>query len=652
MKKLSPVAHRRLDFFPTPVPDESVTSVLSRYVARSPGGARNVLRSLGLPNLRPDNPMPPIAPFLSLLPLGHPWVSVRDVLATHTIVPSLLFFTATDAREKVLSKLAVAARNDPFLMLGLALRKDFSAMRMGLKYCPDCVRDSLAKNGFGCYLRHHQLPYVLVCEIHERPLVAGCKVCGHGDPQKGAWHMASRCDCQQPTPYLTVPEGGVPDDCLQSLVWIAKQSGTTMRASTPPANPVIALRERLRATGFGGARSGLSVKLLSDGLRSRFGTTALKLLGAADSDEELLRWTSRILGINNGSTIKDVGRLLCLTGLCCSSVSNLETELDSGSHSALVKQAEPKGYSAPPLLRRESTSAEVVRRTLEESRHRISRAAARLGVSPATLATDAVRHGIRVPLQASLCAKLGASKLDQIRQRLRAGVPKKTIEMDLNISDWTRRLIELDDLSLIDQHRQSTVDSLRKRHRSAIEAFMAVNRDAGRWDVAQQFAGPYDWLYTFDGVWLSETVQRKPLPSQRSTRAIRGDWPAIDQNLSIRAEDFVAGCRASDVRPQRITKYRILKGIGFLQMLTADKVARLPQLVETLDRLVDSDDSYIERRLQWAMAGYRRTGHELSMNRFRRLIAWGAPTVSAHRDRIMKLAVELGVPVDVRSLFA
>lgn len=650
MNKLSFVGHRRLDFFPTPLLNETVTSVLSRYMARSPGGTQVTLGSLGLPNLRPDNPVPAITPLLSVLPVGHPWRSVREVIETHTAVPSLLFFSAPAAREQVFSKLEVAARNAPFLMLGLALRKDSSGMRGGLKYCPDCVRDSLAENGFGCYLRLHQLPYVLVCDTHGRSLVTGCKICGHGNPQKGAWHMAARCACQQPTPYLAVPEGAS-DECLQSLLWIAKQSAMTMRALALPTNPVSALRTRLMASGFGGSRSGVSVKLLSEGLKSRFGTTALKLLGCAELDESLL-WTSTILRMNNGNAIRDVGRLLCLTGLCCSTVSDLEAEPINEPHSALLKAAEAKGYSGTRLLNRELMSAAVVKKALDQSAQRISRAAAWLGVSPSTLATDLMRHGIRVPLQASLHARVGTWKLDQVRKHLRAGVPKKTIEADLKISEWTRQLIELDDLSLVDQHRQATIDSLRKRHRNAIEAFVTVTPEVGRCAVAQQCSAAYDWLHKFDSAWLSEILKPELRMSQRSRREVRRDWPAIDQHLSIRAEEFVAGCITSDVRPQRITRYRILKGIDFQQFLSAEKAARLPQLIKTLEILVDSDNSYIERRLRWAMAGYRRTGHELSMNRFRRLIAWGAPTVAAHRDRIIEIAVELGVPVNMRSLFA
>jgi len=146
-------------FFPVPLPGEIHYSILARYHVLGAGalsakdreaitGSRNptLLQSAGRNTL-------PFATYVAER-TGLP----RDqILALHTVLPYYRPFVDLPgcALESVPEYLA-------------SIRRVRSPTR--LRYCPDCVDDSIKIHGQPYWRRQHQLPFVTVCVIHRRRL--------------------------------------------------------------------------------------------------------------------------------------------------------------------------------------------------------------------------------------------------------------------------------------------------------------------------------------------------------------------------------------------------------------------------------------------------------------------------------------------------
>src|SRR5260221_2175267 len=151
-----------LSFFPNPLPDELLYSVLARYVLergfKTRGQARGTL--MGMPKRRISYVLSNCLDFLiSILPPGHPY-SADQLIDQHTL---LLFYAPFFTLER-------AARARQY-------QKDFTynngkpvfkpAIIKCLRYCPLCVSADIVRHGFPYWHRMHHISVLDVCTIHQ-----------------------------------------------------------------------------------------------------------------------------------------------------------------------------------------------------------------------------------------------------------------------------------------------------------------------------------------------------------------------------------------------------------------------------------------------------------------------------------------------------
>lgn len=169
-----------LPYFPAPYPDELLYSLLARYhrhtCSTSPKrtledlfGSRNVRATVDLPGH--------LGALSDHLPLGLGLAPER-LAAESTLFPYYTAFQPPAVVAGVLAALIDGRADGIHLRLGIATTT--VSTPTGLRYCPLCHSEALARWGERFWRRAHQLPGVLVCPDHGVPLADSSVVPGLG----------------------------------------------------------------------------------------------------------------------------------------------------------------------------------------------------------------------------------------------------------------------------------------------------------------------------------------------------------------------------------------------------------------------------------------------------------------------------------------
>jgi len=148
---------------------ESILGIAARY-HRLAGHLRfqDTLQVLfGTRHAKPANMLPSHLQWMATL-LKYPG-SVQGLIEAHTALPYFRCFVAPTTYAQVLAAMAGPTAGGCKLTLGLV------ASRLGgsnhLAFCPACAEHDFASLGVATWYRDAQLPGVLVCAQHRRPLV-------------------------------------------------------------------------------------------------------------------------------------------------------------------------------------------------------------------------------------------------------------------------------------------------------------------------------------------------------------------------------------------------------------------------------------------------------------------------------------------------
>mgnify|MGYP001053225238 CR=1 FL=1 len=637
----------RLPGFPVAVTGETVSSVVGRHLLRTAGPKSRSLSFLGLRFASANALVPPdLAKLAGSMPSGHPWAgSPRDIVLRHTLVPLYLHFADPKRRASVLVSIESNASANPAASLGLTARA-IRRLATNYKFCPDCVARDVSPEGqgFPVIYREHQPPFVRVCAEHLKPLLFGCTKCQFGRTATSRWRMAGRCDCKAPRHDPTHVIG---DDVTYEagVVWLARQARTILHGDSldPTASPIARLREALANSGFA-RQGGLNSDAIATALNSRFGPALLSSLGVPEVARTAsgTRWVGRLLGSTavSGERTPDVLRSLLLTGLIADGVEAL---VGAPSDTAALKAPEPRGYGQQRQLDRALLPPGVIEVAIEASKGKIAAAAIRLGVSPARLAVDMQRQGIRLPLPAATAKRLGSDLIAAVQGALRAGIPKVEIQRSLGVSEWSIQLIELDSPSLRDTHREATIEQQRDSHRRAVLLHRQLHPSASRSDLLNNCVAALDWLRRFDSEWLGENLPRpKRVPS--GARRTRKDWHQLDRGYVAAIQSAERAELAKKNRPTRLTATRLLSVAG----VPNKKISLVPLAVAEAARCSESKDAFLRRKIVWALHEYVARHVPISMNQLRRVAGLPPRSLKDHADFIVETATALGLTFDAR----
>jgi hypothetical protein len=213
----------------------------------------------------------------------------------------------------------------------------------------------------------------------------------------------------------------------------------------------------------------------------------------------------------------------------------------------------------------------------------------------------------------------------------------------------TARKLEVDvntvrfQLQRIENHKKQdlevlpTVDSLQeerlKRHSNWL-AILKSHPDLGRKAVRMQAKADFAWLYRHDYKWLYE---HQPNRIVRTPPKPKVDWQERDRGIAKRIKPTVQEILQTPGLPRRITVSLIGKQLG-LRALFEKKLHKLPRVAKKLKFLTDSDESFAERRISYAIGTLREEGNRLEpWLVLRRASIRGSPTV--HKIIEVQLAI-------------
>lgn len=625
-------------FFPIPESGETVFSLVSRYARRSGLPHGWVLRALTGRRAHSQlfGTLPGAIPNLAgEMPFGHPWRDPMYIVNHHTGLPYFTYFCGEATRRRAVESLASQADTRGLRMsLGLVQYPQNTMVRHP-RYCPECVRSDYERLGYTCFRRIHQLPAVLVCPLHQRVLVHGCRRCGTYPTKGRVLSMAGRCRCEEIDPLPVVQ---VRSDQIEPLHWLAVQSGVLVESSgTLNENCRARLRHRALEIGYHAKNRGINSNALAKAVVRRFGADLLQQLGiVVETSSGAAPWIRRLPCPQlHGEKKSPTLRFLLMIGALFESIVDFEswTTTKDGAHSdAKTNQT---GFPASKadfraVIPATDTWRANLRVLLEKAQFCIWRAAQVAGVYSHRIASEARRQGIMIPLSPVTMARLGEGRLRAIREALRAGMYKTEIQEKLKCSEWTLLLVELDDPSLSKEHAQSARRIVRDRNRKRLLSYLERNRMANRSSVQDEFVGVYEFLMRFDREWFDQH-----LPARKTRvykiRKIRKDWAGIDEKYAQLVNASFDLIFASVSKPIRATATRVLKEVGILPRYYQNR-GRLPSTKKALMERAETREVFVKRRISWAVGRMAYSGTPISMNKLRRVADIGQTVIMEQAD--------------------
>jgi hypothetical protein len=159
-------------YFPTPLPDELLYSVIARYHRHvcSPGPKATLEELFGSRSVRASVDLQGhLGALADQLPPGL-GLDAGRLAREHTLLPYHTAFQPPEVASAALEAMTRGTTEGLHLKLGIAA----GAVRAptALRFCPACHAETLATRGERCWRRAHQLPGVLVCPDHGAPLQA------------------------------------------------------------------------------------------------------------------------------------------------------------------------------------------------------------------------------------------------------------------------------------------------------------------------------------------------------------------------------------------------------------------------------------------------------------------------------------------------
>ena len=635
----------RLPFFPIAEEGESFYSVVARFLQRTAGPSTRKLDFLNLRSAARSALVPrDLDALTKAMPMGHPWCDApRVVLLGHTTVPMHLYFAPPTRAAKVFEMLASGTIHQPISALGITSERLMNASSNG-RFCPDCVLEDTVRRGFTVGHREHETYLVTVCARHRTALRYGCLNCFRGRKAAGTWQMAGTCECGEPMHPADIDVGRNPV-MDAGMIWLAQQVSLMLSDKVlPKKNRVQILRQALIDRGFA-YHQGIRGDAIVEALMARFGKELLvwAQLCKSSKHEPSTSWPGRML--TNEHRVPTVVRALLLTALVADDVNQL-SNMDGPSTSRSVTV--PRGYSSGGTAVAAGLEAIDIRCALDASDQKLTVAATVLGVSSYPLVTRMKQLGMRHPLTAAVKRRLGQAKLIEVQLALREGVPKKKILLTSGISEWTLMLIEVDDLALSAAHRDATIDIQRSKHRTALVEYLRVHSSATRTEVMEFCSGSFDWLRTFDKVWLlgklparkrAESTPRKPVV----------DWQKKDKMYEWGIRDLAKGELTRGTRPVRLTKSSFFKKLRVISGVSRNC---FPLTLKAATECAESMEEFQRRRLAWALKEYQKLAVPVSVNLLRRMAGLTPAVLKTHRAFIIEQAEELRIAIDARSFLS
>lgn len=184
-------APERISFFPLPLPDELLDSVVYRYHHlsgnHSPLDSFQALygkRRQGLPRLLFSS----FDRLFERIPYGL-FRDSNDMIDRLTLVPAFsVLFSGVQVRQ-----LRLSLHRETTVNIASLYRNALHIIHRNFQCCPICVQEEIGRLGTAYWHKSHQLDGVVVCHRHGCNLISHCVHCGRPVRADRSMDMPSQC---------------------------------------------------------------------------------------------------------------------------------------------------------------------------------------------------------------------------------------------------------------------------------------------------------------------------------------------------------------------------------------------------------------------------------------------------------------------------
>lgn len=597
-----PGAPPSIGSFVTPFPDEIPFSILSRHhVLYAPCSATALLAwFLGNNNGKITGSLPSgIDHFYRVAPPGL-WRDLGEFLDRHTLLPYYRPFLNPRTAKKLASlphRLELTTKDLPFSAEGA---NEMAAP----KFCPACVREDAGSLGQPYWHRIHQVPGVLVCHKHGARLIDRCPKCGASMSGRSPLFLPKLvCECGHEF-LLTTHSDASTEPWQGRAMGLARFCAEILDARLEPVDTTLLsafYRNTLRDRGYyqKGPRS--KFQLWQD-LRNHYTPDFLGEIGLRSPAKTCPAWFARLTIRSLEFTRHPLHHVLLLVFLFPE--FRIFTDALAGFKAAGGRmkplrersRKKPRNVQDPKLIKK-------LRRLLLDEKRSFKSVGKMLGMKRHRLYVAVRSAGIL----AQLCPKEYLEKDAAILQDLLAGFPHFKVLKKHGVSK--RRLNELcasrPDLAETRRAQHRVVEL--QKHKKRLARFLVQEPNAVLARLRKKLPRSYDYVHRHDKSWLNEHFPRKKRATASSREKRTLVWGRRDVEMGLKLRSVAEQLRNSPARPVRLTKCGLLAKAGVTNKVYF-YLERLPRTKKTLEELIDNDESFNRRKIDWAIGELSKEG--------------------------------------------
>lgn len=605
----SSVVGANIAYVPSLLPDELLYSWLARLAAlNAMGTPRDVLQQLfSCRTLIPSIDLP--SRLLAMAErLGGllPFANLDKLLEDGTLLPYHRPFLTAATYAQVCQRLLRGDGTGLKTLMGRVANR-FGA-NPALRSCPSCMADSWKRYGSLYWIRQHQLPGVNCCIIHGVLL------------QPVPWQARTHRQRLILPTHMPEPLTAVRADAGQ--LRFAQMSQDLVGAALPviaPSQRAEIYRVAALAQGHCTRRGKVDFPSLANDLRQHFNN-----FKGFDHQERLLATASNPLGWLPSLFEKPqrslhpichlllidflFGSVLAFESACAA--SDLEPHAPSLLAPSVGRAAKHCASSSALAIEYEAA--------LRDTSLSCRQVAASIGRSVTTVV--AWRRERNIPIHERR-KSLNPVVIDRVLKALGyiSSLPAVAKQAGVSLSSVYRILAQYPTTTRPRQDAAGGITQLplrRKRWMAALRYGQKEGMD--RVTDARTLAGAdYAWLYRHDRAWLASSTNNMARPIRPAIdRPARVDWARRDAELCQLLTAQLDMLR-NEVPPRRITKTRLLRPLG--DTMVRLNLGQLPQISALLDKAVESEHTFGNRRVDHAIAILAASGVELQLWRIRRI---------------------------------
>lgn len=598
-----------LPFFPTPLPDETLYSVVGRY-HRLGGFADDRSTSTTLfGNVNSG--------FMHDFPCGidtlcsavDGWAEKHSsIIREYTILPFYEPFLSMHALQAVTEAMRHGEGERLKFILGLtASRLDATHP---LRACPTCTKEDTTTHGAAYWHRAHQLPGVHVCDSHAMPLV----ILPLKTNRLSTFRYLLPCDIARSDQIQATQSDRELAKCLLEFSRTARH---LLDARLPSFDTNLLrniYRDGAAAAGYMLKGGNIDQQRLKGAFLERFGPLAgipefAEIIASTRSDTNFLAALLR-----KPRAQKHPIKHLLLIQLLFDDIPSFLAAATADRPPIAQREMRTR-LRHPPTTGIDEATVARMRQLLLDQNLSLRSAAMQLGMTTSTLATRAEQAGIPVKRRSKI---LVPAFLERIAADLRQGAMIKAVCARHHVSKSSvQRLLQIDqDLREAWEHARYLDE--RNNRRMQLQSLITENPVCSRSELrAALGAGHYHWLARNDKTWLESIL---PLQG-RNTNPKRSpvvDWAKRDRAFSAAVERAADHLRKQSGKPVRITRSAIYRAIPDLAR-KATNLSKMPTTLGTIQRALETTTAFHQRRLAWARRELARIDGSPSESRINRM---------------------------------